>query len=460
MSSAELPATGRHLILWAGFLGWMFSGFQMTLTNLASGSATEEFVRRDLLSPQGIRWAQLVAKPTFALDSPTRPLSSAERDLLKLQRPRWYAYYNCAFLLGAACGGLIFGWLADRNGRVKSMGLSILCYSAFAGLGYLAGSPEQLLLTRFLSGMGVGGMWPTGVALASEAWSDASRPTLAGLLGTAANVGIVAMSAITYYVPLTPASWRWVMLVGLTPALLGLFVLLLVPESPAWLRTRSDPKAGPPPGSLRTLFSPPLLRVTLLGIALGTIPLLGGWGVTNWLIAWTESANQASAASDSLSAIAISKNRALTAIMRASGGTLGSLFGGWIANFVGRRTTFFLISLCSFGLSEFIYLRMHPDLPGFAAAVFAVGCVSTIFFGWLPLYLPELFPTHARATGAGISFNFGRILTAVGVFFTGAIVAYFEGDYAKSGAIMSLIYAAGMVIILFAPDTTHQKLTV
>jgi SHS family sialic acid transporter-like MFS transporter len=457
MQPSELTAVGRHLILWAGFLGWMFSGFQMTLTNLASGSATEEFAISGMLNPQGFDFRQLAAPLRLHETHHEGPLSSELRDFLKRQKPRWYSYYNCAFLLGAAFGGLAFGWFADRNGRVRAMGISILCYSAFAGLGYFAGSPEQLLVMRFLSGMGVGGMWPTGVSLASEAWSDASRPTLAGLLGTAANVGIVAMSAITYYVPLTPESWRWVMLVGLTPAVLGLFVLLFVPESPAWLLAKDKKVIGESPGSLRTLFTPPLLRVTLLGIALGTIPLLGGWGVTNWLIAWTESANNASL-TETLSATTISQNRAITAIMRASGGTLGSLFGGWIANYIGRRTAFFLISLCSFGMSEFIYLRMHPDMPGFALTVFAVGCISTIFFGWLPLYLPELFPTHARATGAGISFNFGRILTAVGVFFTGAIVAAFDGDYAKSGAIMSLIYAAGMVIILFAPDTTHKRL--
>jgi MFS family permease len=457
MPSAELTAVGRHLILWAGFLGWMFSGFQMTLTNLASGSATEEFAVTGRLNPTGFDVQQLWLPPILPSGEKLPPLPSEIRHLLKTQKPRWYSYYNCGFLLGAALGGLAFGWLADRAGRVRAMGLSIFCYSLFAGFGYFAGSPEQLLLMRFLSGMGVGGMWPTGVSLASEAWSDASRPMLAGLLGTAANVGIVAMSAITYYVPLTPDSWRWVMLIGLSPLLLGLFVLLVVPESPAWLKAQDTHATAANPGSLRTLFRPPLLRITLLGIALGTIPLLGGWGVTNWLIAWTEAANNSNTAG-ALSAIDISKNRALTAIMRASGGTLGSLFGGWIANYVGRRTAFFLISLCSFGLSEFIYLRMQPEMPGFAMTVFAVGCVSTTFFGWLPLYLPELFPTHARATGAGISFNFGRILTAVGVFFTGAIVAAFDGDYAKSGAIMSLIYVAGMVIILFAPDTTHNRL--
>ncbi|MFN0197380.1 MAG: MFS transporter, partial [Planctomycetaceae bacterium] len=81
-----------------------------------------------------------------------------------------------------------------------------------------------------------------------------------------------------------------------------------------------------------------------------------------------------------------------------------------------------------------------------------------VFFGWLPLYLPELFPTHARATGSGVSFNFGRILTATGVLATGALTAYYQEDYARAGRVTSLVYALGMIIILFAPDTSKKKI--
>ena len=198
-------------------------------------------------------------------------------------------------------------------------------------------------------------------------------------------------------------------------------VLLAVPESVAWLRTKTDVGKDKPAGALSSLLSPPLLPLTLIGIALGTIPLLGGWGVTSWLIPWTEAVRGAEDQSA----------KALTAIMRASGGAVGSLFGGWIANQLGRRTTYFLISLASFGLSEFIFLRLDPSMAGFSAMVFAVGCVSTVFFGWL--------------------------LTAVGVLGTGTITSWFQEDYRRAGAIMSLIYAAGMLVILFAPDTTKNR---
>ena len=442
---AELSATSRYVILTAAFLGWMLSGLQMTVMNLASGSATEEFAKSGLITKESkLGVAGLLATPRLPAP-PASPATLPEN--LKQIKNNWFAYYQSAFLLGAAAGGLLFGWIADWTGRVRSMGASILCYCIFAGLGYFAASPEQLLLLRFLSGMGVGGMWPTGVSLAAEAWSDVSRPALSGFLGASANVGIVLLSVMTFYIPVTPDSWRWVMLAGFSPVVLGLAVFFVVPESPAWLATRGKSRADAPQGALRSLLSPPLLPLTLIGIMLGTIPLLGGWGVSAWLIQWTENVQGTSD----------SKARAFTAIMRAGGAIFGSLFGGWIANQLGRRVTYFLISLFSFGLSEFIYLALNPAMPGFSAAVFALGCVSTVFFGWLPLYLPELFPTHARATGAGISFNFGRILTAAGVLGTGTILAYVGGDFHYAGALMSLIYATGMLVILLAPDTTKNR---
>src|SRR5439155_25353783 len=135
-------------------------------------------------------------------------------------------------------------------------------------------SAEQLLVLRFLSGMGVGGMWPTGVSLASEAWSSASRPAVAGLLGTAANVGLVIFNFLGYQYPVTADSWRWTLLVCATPLALGLLVLFGVPESQAWLATRGAGAGSAKSVTMATVFRPPLLKTTLIGIAIGTIPLL------------------------------------------------------------------------------------------------------------------------------------------------------------------------------------------
>src|SRR5207244_3533304 len=129
----------------------------------------------------------------------------------------WFSWHNAAFLLGAASGGLLFGWLGDRHGRAKAMGLSIGCYTLFTLMCCFVTAPEQLLVLRFVACLGVGGMWPNGIALASEAWSDVSRPTLAGIIGTAANVGIVLMFLATIQYPITPENWRMAMVVGGAP---------------------------------------------------------------------------------------------------------------------------------------------------------------------------------------------------------------------------------------------------
>jgi MFS transporter, SHS family, sialic acid transporter len=445
--SNELTAAARYLILLAAFLGWMFSGFQMAVMTLCARSATTEFLRSGQVAVDSpLDFRRLWNSPRIGGSPPAE--NSQEAPALQALVPRWFSWYNAAFLFGAASGGLVFGWLGDRMGRVRAMASSIACFSLFSGLGYLASTPEQLLLLRFLSGMGVGGMWPTGVALAAEAWSDASRPLVAGVLGTAANVGLVIFNTLGYIYPVSPDSWRWTMLVCGAPVLLGVVVALCVPESRQWLAAKDSLAASATQVSLATVFRRPLLRRTLIGIAIGTIPLLGGWGATQWLVAWA----------DKVGGVTDLKVKALTAIMRSGGGAVGSLLGGWVASLVGRRLAYFLISVASLAVGEYVCLTMTPHDRGFPAMVFVVGFISTIFFGWLPLYLPELFPTHARATGAGVSFNFGRILTGFGVLATGAITAALNEDYGRAGSIAMLIYAVGMVVILFAPDTTRNKL--
>jgi MFS family permease len=446
LAPSDLSATARYLILTAAFLGWAGSGLQMAVMTLSGRAATTSFLRTGgldadrPLDPARLLWLQSGAvSPGQIVD---------EEATLKRIAAHWNAWYQAGFLLGAAAGGLAFGLLGDRVGRVKAMALSILCYSGFSGVGYWAVTPEQLLLLRFLSGMGVGGMWPTGVSLASEAWPDVSRPMLAGLLGTSANVGLVLFNAIGYFHVVVPDSWRWTMMVCAAPAVLGVFVWAAVPESQRWLAARHQKAAGREGLSIWAVFQPPLLRLTLIGIALGTIPLLGGWGATQWLVFWADKAH----------GVADPRAKALTAIMRSSGGAVGSLIGGWLANLLGRRITYFLVSLSSLALGEYICLALTPKDYAFSAFVFALGFISTIFFGWLPLYLPELFPTHARATGSGVSFNFGRILSAVGVLAAGGITTWLNEDYGRAGSITMLVYALGMIVILFAPDTTKSKL--
>lgn len=420
----SLSQTGRVLVLAAAFLGWLFAGTQMSITPLVSRSATVS-----LLWP----------------DQETLQLTSAQQEIVG----RWFAWYTAAFLFGAAAGGLVFGWLGDRAGRARAMGLSILCFTLLTGVSYLAHSPEEFLVLRFLACLGVGGMWPNGVALVAEAWSEVSRPTLAGIIGTAANVGIMLVGILGVYIDVTPASWRWLMLAGASPAILGVLVLLLVPESPRWLAGRQQQFTVRPPAPISEVLRPPLLGLTLIGICLGTIPLLGGWGSGNWLVPW----------SDQVGAMTSPEMKGWTIVSRSFGGTLGSLAGGWVAGWLGRRRSYFLISLGSLAISAYIFRELTPLDRPFYYWAFALGVVSGLYFGWLPLCLPEMFPTRVRSTGAGISFNFGRIGAALGVLGAGELIkSYYHGDYGKVGATTSLIYVLGMVVIWLAPNKSDGQL--
>src|SRR5262249_20198403 len=156
------------------------------------------------------------------------------------------------FLIGAAGGGLVFGWLGDRVGRVRAMVLSILAYSLFTGCCYFSRTAWELGVFRFFAALGMGGEWSFGVALVMECWPERHRPLLAGAMGGAANVGFGIVGLLGTLFHVTRDSWRWVMLAGAAPAVLALFIIRYVPESERWKASAQSGGASP----LREIFSP------------------------------------------------------------------------------------------------------------------------------------------------------------------------------------------------------------
>jgi len=209
--------------------------------------------------------------------------------------------------------------------------------------------------------------------------------------------------------------------------------------------TPSSPSAGSP---LRDLFRPPLLRLTLLGVVLASIPLVGAWAASKWMIPWA----------DTLASARQPGYKAVVQGCWALGATLGSFAGAQVAAWLGRRLSYCLISFGTTMLTIVMFQLTKPLDPAFLPVVFAQGFVATLFFGWLPLYLPELFPTHVRATGSGLAMNSGRFATAIGVFISGALFVALDSSYPMVGAFGVLIYALGMIAIWFAPDTSRMNL--
>jgi len=449
-SSPTLPLSrsARWAVLAAAFAGLLFDGFELGLMPVASLSVSQSLL--------GERFTHALAGD-------------------------WFARFTASLMLGAAVGGIALGSLGDRIGRTRAMGMSILFYSIFAGLGAFAKTQEQMLVLRFMVGLGVGGMWPNGVVLVSECWPNASRPLVAGVMGAGVNFGILLLSQMARVWPITPDAWRWLFQLAAVPAVLGILVLFALPESPKWLASRSSRRQEAPPnrdpgsagilaggleqtansparmparpamrpdGVLRELFRPPLLQLTLIGIVLASIPLVGAWAASKWMIPWA----------DKLASATHPGYKAVVQGWWALGATLGSFVGAQVAAWLGRRLSYCLISLGTTALTIAMFQLTAPLEPAFLPVVFAQGFVATLFFGWLPLYLPELFPTRVRATGSGLAMNSGRFATAIGVFISGALFAALGGSYPMVGAFGALIYALGMIAIWFAPDTRGKNL--
>ncbi len=406
----SLQKRGQWLVLIAAFLGWMFDGLE-----------------------QGI--FPLVARPAL-------------QDLLGVEGDRelgmWMGGITALFLVGAAGGGLMFGWLGDRLGRVRAMSLSILAYSLFTGCSYFTHTAWQFGLFRFLAALGMGGEGALGVALVMECWPEKWRPLLAGAIGAAANVGFGVIGALGATFQVTRESWRWVMLAGAAPALLTLFIIRYVPESERW-KAAVKAKASRP---LREIFSPALRKTTVLAICFASIALIGTWGSVQWLPAWA----------DQLTHGRVHNAKGMTLVFCAIGAILGSFTAPLIGGRIGRRPAYFILCLVSLLACGFLFRFVHEYGSMFLFMVLLVGAGTAAFYGWLPLYLPELFPTAVRATGQGLCYNFGRLFAAAGALQMGHLLKSYEGSYPRAGATITLVYALGLALIWLAPETRGKPL--
>ena len=408
----------QWMALVAAFLGWLFDGFEMGLFPLVARPA--------LRSLHAATAAQGVASDSFVGE--------------------WMGIVTALFLLGAAAGGLVFGWLGDRIGRVRAMSLSILSYSLFTGLSYVAASPWHLGALRFLAALGMGGEWALGVALVMETWPERFRPWLAGAIGAAANLGFLLVALVGSLFPITVDSWRWMMLVGAAPALLVFFIRLFVPESERW---RASVATAPDARPLReTLLSKGLRSRTWTAIGLASVALVGTWASVQWIPLWVD---QMAGASDPGA-------KAAAQMAYGVGATIGSFLGPVVAGRLPRRTTYAALCAASFAACAVQFRVLDAYGPAFVAMVVVTGAATASFYGFLPLYLPELFPTRVRATGQGVAFNLGRVFAAAGALLGGQLVAAFDGSFPRAGATVTLVYLVGLALVWLAPETRGRPL--
>jgi MFS family permease len=403
----------RNLTLFAAFLGWMFDGLEMGI-----------FV--------------LVARP--ALQS----MASSAEGLDEAFIGHWLGIMTALFLVGAAVGGVFFGWLGDRVGRMRAMTFSILTYSIFTALTFFAHQPWQLGALRFISAMGMGGEWSLGVALVMEIWPSQHRPWLAGVIGAANNVGSCLLAVLGMFFYVTQSSWRWIVLVGAVPAMLTFLLRLFVPESKPWQQAARDKPIKP----MKEIVELGLVGRLGLATLLAAVALVGTWGTVQWIPSWA----------DQLTGGQMPQAKAYTQALSALGAAVGCVVGSLSGYKLARRPAYFLFCICSLVSCGLLFRTMNSFGPAFLGLTFSVGVLTGTFYGWLPLYLPELFPTRVRATAQGIAFNSARVLAAVGALQMGALMRQFDGSYARAGAIISLVYLVGLGLIWFGPETKGRPL--
>ncbi len=413
---------GMQMTLLAGFLGWMMDGYEQAIFPLLANPALGSMVSAD-----------------------------------KVQK--WMSFITAAFLFGAAFGGAFFGWLGDRIGRVKAMSLSILFYSLFSGLCAFATAPEHFIVCRFMAALGMGGEWALGVALVMEVWPEGKRSLMAGSIGAAANVGMILVGVVGALYPVTGDSWKHHFLIGASPAILTFIIRIFVPESERWKKSSATSQSKP---SIGELFAPALRRSTIGGVLLSSVVIIGTWGAVQWNPVWVESLAKESGAFVGKD-VYLPKAYALIAV--SCGAAIGAFFSPLWLNRLPRRLGFSILCVLSLAVCQWLY-RSHAEWGALLLfKIFLQGFATASFFGFFPLYLPELFPTRIRATGQGFCYNSGRILAIPFVLLAPLLVEWLADAsagqalrYQQSAANVTLIYLVGLAAVFAAKETSGQAL--
>jgi MFS family permease len=392
----------------AAWLGWLFDGLDMQL-----------YV--------------LVALPFVA-----ELLHTSD---LKDPRIGYYgSWIQAAFLIGWALGGALFGRAGDRLGRSRALMLTILTYALFTGLSFFAQTWWHLLLLRFLAALGIGGEWAVGASLLAETWPRRWGPWLAAVLQTAVNLGII-LAGLTTFV-LAPFSPRWVFLVGVLPALLVLWIRWAVPEPAEWQGARQR-SADAVPGFLE-LFQPPVSRITVLTLLVCALSLTGHWAFLFWYLQHLRNLPEVLALDDTARNQMVSKVVWFVTIVSIAGNFAAAL----LARSLGYRRAIVLLCLGYF-LAIFTTYgepRAHQALwYGYAAIGLCQG-----MFALFTMYLPPLFPTLLRTSGAGFCYNLGRIAAGLGTVVFGLFSKV--GDYRLALFYAGFLFLPAAAVAFLLPE--------
>ena len=406
----------QWLVLFVAWLGWVFDAMDATIYAIVLHPALH-----DLLQEAG---------------GPPTP-----------ERIGWYGgIIFSIFLIGWAIGGIVFGIAADRFGRTKVLIATIIIYAGFTGAAALAQEWWELAVYRFLTALGIGGEWAAGAALVAETWPEEKRAKAAGILQSAWAVGFFLAAGCNLAFK-DAYGWRGLFLVGILPAGLALLVRWWVKEPDRWIHARTQRMIP-----LSAIFEGDLKRATLVGSALAFVAVFGLWGSTNWAPTLVHELPEFRGAEPAT----VTKSVSYAIMALNAGAIFGDLSFGPLADRFGRRPVFAFMCAGSCVMLPTTYL-LPSHYTGVLMLLPVLGFFNNGIFSGFPIYLPELYPTRLRATGAGFCFNAGRILASVSPFMTGWLVAAL-GSFGRAASTVALIYVVGLAVLRFAPETKGQPL--
>lgn len=412
---AKHKSSWRPLV--AAWLGWAFDGLDGYLYVGIAMPFVQQLVARE----HGVAVAEM------------------SKDLIANAQVK-AALIQAVFLFGWAIGGMVFGRIGDRLGRSRTLTLTILTYAIFTGMGFFAHTWWQLMIFRFLAALGIGGEWAAGSALVAETLPKKHRHWASALLQSGYILGCIAATLSVGWIT-SHFDLRYVFLVGVLPAFVTLWIRHSVPEPTEWADAKAqtaDPKIG-------DLFAPGLRSTTVLLLIHISIALTLAWAFIFFV-------PQMISRMDGFAELSKADQSALktkVTVFYFSVNIFANFVATALMRMAGPRLSFAMLTLGA-GASLWFGFRETPTIETIYLATGAFAFTGLGMFAIFPLYVPPLFPTLLRTFGAGLTYNFGRIVAAVGTLVAGELVVT-AGGPAQAVLWLGALYIPGFFICLMLP---------
>ncbi|MEH2492781.1 MFS transporter [Bradyrhizobium sp. AZCC 2230] len=417
----------------ASNLGWLFDGFETYALVLTTGVAL-----RQLLDPA--QYAQI---------------------------PSYIGTVIAITLLGWGIGGMLGGILADYIGRKRTMVLAIIAYSIATGLSAFAFDWISFVALRFLVGIAIGSEWATGSSMLAELWPDRARGKGAGIMQCGLGLGFFLASLTWLFLSEAgPDAWRYMFALGVLPALLTLWIRRAIPESKVWEEANQkrhaaleQKRSGATLGedaekltrfTLLDLFTDPSLRRrTIVVFVMSLTTTIGFWGISTWVPPFIGSL----ALKEGFTA---AQWTSYAGMAYTIGSVLGYLSMGFLMDAFGRKPITIIFFAMALLLTPALFF-LTADLKRLLLLAAVNAFFSNGQYTWMPVWLPELYPTRMRATAMAFAFNAPRFIAFLGPLLAGTMITQF-GGFGQAAVVLASIYVVGIGAALFLPETKGAPL--